>query len=150
VDDNQNIKENTNVDADAFLGSGWAFPVSFSVGDYSLSTTKYEDNINDSINLILLTRTGERSLEPQFGSGIQQFQFRKMDETLKGEIKDAVKSSLLQNEPRINVQDVDVEFTDLTNGVVEITIVYIYNQTNTRHNYVFPFHINEGTNLTRY
>ncbi len=131
-----------------FLGSGWSFPVTFTAGNYQLKLTSYEDNINESINAILLTKKGERCLEPQFGSGLQQFFFRKMDATLKGEIKDAVKVSLLQNEPRITVMNVDVDFADLQNGLVEIAITYEYNQTNTRHNYVFPFYLNEGTNLS--
>jgi uncharacterized protein len=130
-----------------FLGSGWSFPVTFSIGNYQLNLSKYEENINENINIILLTKNGERSFEPQYGSGLSQFFFRPMDETLKGEIKDAVKSSLLNNEPRITVTNVDVNFTDLTIGLVEIVISYVYNQTNTRHNYVFPFHLKEGTNL---
>ncbi|HYG50806.1 MAG TPA: GPW/gp25 family protein [Flavobacteriales bacterium] len=130
-----------------FLGSGWSFPVTFSEGNYQLNLATYEQNINESINIILLTRKGERCLESQFGSGLQQFFFRKMNETLKGEITDAVKISLLHNEPRITVKNVLVEFADITSGQVLITIQYEYNQTNTRHNYVFPFYLNEGTNL---
>jgi len=134
---------------DDFKGSGWSFPVAFYVGNYQVGLTRYEQNINDSINVILLTKQGERCMEPQFGSGLQQFFFRKMDETLKGEIADAVRSSLLINEPRILVKEVHVEFADLRTGRVEIMIGYIFNQTNTRHNYVFPFHLKEGTNLGR-
>jgi len=130
-----------------FLGSGWSFPVKFSVGNYEVSTTSYEENINETIDIILLTKKGERNMEPDFGSGLQQFFFRKMDETLKGEIADAVKTALLHNEPRIKLQDVIVDFAHPMNGLVNITVTYVYNQTNTRHNYVFPFHLNEGTNL---
>lgn len=131
----------------SFLGSGWAFPVTFSVGNYQLMRSSYEQNINESINIILLTNNGERCFEPQFGSGLQQFFFRQMDGTLKGEIKDAVQSALLHNEPRITVTNVSVEYADIQGGLVEITISYVYNMTNTRHNYVFPFYLNEGTNL---
>jgi uncharacterized protein len=130
-----------------FLGSGWSFPVTFSAGNYQLNLTCYEENVRDSIDIILQTRKGERCMDPQFGSGLQQFFFRKMDETLKGEIGEAVKASLLHNEPRITVKEVQVSFTDLVQGVVTIGITYRYNQTNTRHNYVFPFHLKEGTNL---
>lgn len=132
-----------------FLGSGWSFPVTFSAGNHKLDVTAYKDNIKDSIDIILYTKKGERCLEPQFGLGLQQFFFRKMDETLKGEIVDAVRTSLLHNEPRITVNDVEVDFTDPKNGWIEVKVMYIYNQTNTRHNYVFPFHLNEGTNLPR-
>lgn len=132
-----------------FLGSGWSFPVTFSAGNLEVKLTYHEDNVKESIDIILQTREGERCLEPQFGLGLQQYFFRKMDETLKGEIIDAVKVSLLHNEPRITVKDVLVDFTDPQNGLIEISITYLYNQTNTRHNYVFPFHLKEGTNLDR-
>ena len=129
------------------LGSGWSFPVSFSAGNYQVTLTAYEQNVENSINSILFTRRGERCMEPQFGSGLQQFFFRQMDETLKGEIMDTIKTALLHNEPRITVLSVDVNFTDVLSGLTEVTIKYRYNQTNTRHNYVFPFYLKEGTNL---
>ncbi|WP_298423882.1 GPW/gp25 family protein [uncultured Kordia sp.] len=132
-----------------FLGSGWSFPVKFSSGSYQVQLTKYEDNINEMINLIMQTTFGERPFEPQFGAGLQRFFFKEMRPTLQGEIRDAVKSALLDNEPRIKVVEVIVEFSDLQSGLVEITVNYIYNQTNTRHNYVYPFYIKEGTNLKK-
>ena len=132
-----------------FLGSGWSFPVTFSAGNHQLEVAKFEQNINQSIDLILQTNMGERYMSPDFGSGLTKFVYRSMDETLKGEIKDTVTNSLLNNEPRIQVIDVTVDYEDLINGQVQITIDYVFNQTNTRHNYVFPFYIKEGTNLER-
>lgn len=112
-----------------------------------MQTSKYEDNINESIRIIFETKMGERCMSPYFGSGLQQFFFRPMDETLKGEISDAARISLLNNEPRITLETIDVEFADIQKGIVDIKVVYLFNRTNTRHNYVFPFHLNEGTNL---
>lgn len=141
--DNQEHKETV------FLGSGWAFPVSFSVDNHQLSLSANETNINESINVILNTRKGERTLESSFGSGLQQYIFKKIDNTLKGEITETIKLALLRYEPRILVQDVKVASTDVLNGKIEILISYIYSKTNTRHNYVFPFYLKEGTNLDR-
>nr|WP_306801530.1 GPW/gp25 family protein [Flavobacterium sp. H4147] len=132
-----------------FLGSGWSFPVSFSAGNYQLNLSANEANINESINIILNTRKGERTLESDFGSGLQQFMFRKIDNALKGEIIETIKYALLRYEPRILVQDVQIASTDVLNGLIEVLIIYVYSQTNTRHNYVFPFHLKEGTNLAR-
>jgi phage baseplate assembly protein W len=136
-----------NIYEHGLLGSGWSFPITFSAGNYHLELTSFEENVNRAIDIILKTKQGERCMEPQFGSGLQQFFFRKMDETLRGEIADAIKVSLLNNEPRITVQEIVVDFPDLQNGLVEVTIMYVYNETNTRHNYVFPFYVKEGTNL---
>ena len=141
MDNEVDIKDNH------FLGSGWSFPVTFTGGNAQLVTTKYEKNINDSIRAILLTRQGERNMVPQFGSGLHQYFFKRIDQTMQGEIKDTVETSLLNFEPRITVEKVDVSIVDRINGKVEIEIIYIYNQTNTRHNCVCPFYLNEGTNL---
>ncbi|WP_417237173.1 MULTISPECIES: GPW/gp25 family protein [Flavobacteriaceae] len=130
-----------------FLGSGWSFPVTFSVGNHQLEITRYENNIKDSIDIIMQTNFGERPMNPQFGSGLQQYFFQEMNETLKAEIKDTVTNSLLNNEPRISVLNVEVDYVDVLEGLVEVTIDYEYNQTNTRHNYVYPFYLKEGTNL---
>jgi phage baseplate assembly protein W len=142
VDRTENIQKE-------FLGSGWSFPVTFSAENHQLQLTKYETNINEMINLIMQTTFGERPFSPQFGSGLQTFFFRDMRPTLQGEIREAVKTALLNNEPRIKVLAVQVAFADLQDGLVEVTIDYIFNQTNTRHNYVYPFYIKEGTNLQR-
>jgi len=130
-----------------FLGSGWAFPVTFSKGNLELNLTKFEENINDSIDIILQTNIGERCLEPTFGTGLNRYLFDKMDESLKGGIIDTVKYSLLDNEPRIEVKNVVVTFSEEQKGTVLINIEYIYNKTNTRHNYIYPFYIKEGTSL---
>ncbi|MCH9659506.1 MAG: GPW/gp25 family protein [Bacteroidetes bacterium] len=128
-----------------FLGSGWAFPVTFSAGNSLLQVNQYENNINDNIDIILQTHLGDRIMEPSFGAGLHQFMFKKMNATLKGRIVDTVKTTLLLNEPRIKVKEVTVVFTDVQNGIVSVTIAYIFNQTNTRYNYVFPFNIKEKT-----
>jgi len=141
------VDSNINKQKNEFLGSGWSFPVTFSAGNHQLSVSKYEANVNESIHLILMTHLGERCMNFEFGSGLQQYMFKKMNETLKGEIMDTVYFSLLNNEPRIDVQKVGVEFPEATIGFVEITVDYLFSLTNTRHNYVFPFYLGEGTNL---
>ena len=129
------------------MGSGWAFPITFSGGNHELTITKYERNIEESIVIVLQTKKGARPLQPQFGSGLERFFFRTMDQTLKSEIQDTVHDTLLENEPRITVHEVEARFADPQSGRVDIHITYTFNQTNTRHNFVFPFHLIEGTNL---
>lgn len=136
-----------DIEQKEFLGSGWSFPITFSIGNHQLDLTQYENSISDSINVIMKTSLGERPLVPEFGSGLEKFFFQKISSTMKGEIQNTVKNALLQNEPRITVDQVNVEFVDIERGLVEVSIDYEYNKTNTRHNYVYPFHLKEGTNL---
>lgn len=136
-----------NQNKNNFLGSGWSFPVRFMAETAELEITQYEKNIRENIDIILKTRRGDHVMNQNFGSGLEQYVFHKIDDTLQGEIIDSIKWSLLNYEPRITVKSVTVESVDLKRGIVSVSIQYLYNQTNTRHNYVYPFHLIEGTNL---
>lgn len=133
----------------AFLGIGWAFPVQFSSADLQVSISTYEENVNQGIDLLLQTPVGGRMMNPDFGSGLQQFFFKEINETMLGDLSNVVKSTLIEYESRITVESVDAEVKDQFEGLINVTIIYTFNQTNTRHNYVFPFYINEGTNLDK-
>ena len=57
-----------------FLGVGWEFPLT--VGDDgTIEMSKYEDNIRESIRIILGTAKGERQMRPDFGCGIHELVF---------------------------------------------------------------------------
>jgi uncharacterized protein len=143
--DNKIVKNRSK----AFLGIGWAFPVHFSEGDLQVDVSTYEDNVNESIKILLQTPFGDRLMQPDFGSGLHQFFFQEMSETLLGDISNVIRSTLIESEPRIVVENVDAQIIDQFEGLINITITYTFNQTNTRHNYVYPFHINEGTNIKK-
>ncbi len=130
-----------------FWGSGWSFPPAFHAGNKQLALQEKEENINQSIEVVLKTMQGERNFYPQFGSGLGKFLFRDMNETLSGEIREEVKQTLVRNEPRISLNEVRVNFSKKQQGYAEIEILYTVRKTNTRHNHVFPFSLREGTNL---
>ncbi|MCF6437568.1 GPW/gp25 family protein [Pseudoalteromonas sp. MMG022] len=140
-------EKSTSAQQSQFLGRGWQFPPTFSSVSNQVAMNEGEININQSIDLILQTRRGERSLLPYYGSQLSSFLFRAQDATLKEEIAKSVRYTLLNDEPRISVEDVVVSYTTGTDSKVVISIVYTIKQTNTRHNHVFPFSILEGTNL---
>ncbi len=130
-----------------FLGKGWSFPPTFTLPDYRLSMTEGEVNIKQSIDLILQTPRGSRPLQPDFGSDLRRFLFQHIDATMKEEIRQSVMQTLLNNEPRIGVDQVTVTLLPDDAATVALAIHYIVKQSNTRHNHVFPFSLLEGTNL---
>ncbi len=132
----------------SFLGTGWSFPPTFEQGNYQLTMTKTEDNINQSIDIILKTPRGSRPLQPEFGSNLNRFLFRKLNATCQEEIEQSVKMSLLNDEPRIVVDKVETRLQQDFGSTVAVFIYYTVKQTNSRHNYVYPFSLQEGTNLT--
>ena len=51
-------------------------------------------------------------------------------------------------EPRIELIDLDLDANNLE-GKIDITINYQVRGTNSRFNYVYPFYLEEGTNVSK-
>jgi uncharacterized protein len=131
----------------SFLGRGWAFPPAFNYDRGTLETVEDEEDIRESIQLILGTIPGERVMFPAFGCPIRKYVFESNDPTHITMLKDAVYDALLFNEPRIKVETVEIKDETVEKGLILIHINYTVIITNTRSNMVFPFYFKEGTNL---
>ncbi|MCM1497996.1 MAG: GPW/gp25 family protein [Clostridium sp.] len=126
-----------------FLGNGWQFPVTVDSMTGQIRESSYEENIKQSIYLIVMTRKGERVMRPDFGCDIHQFMFDTIDYTTLMIMQQAVEAALIRWEPRI--QDIRVEVRDRVqeNSAVEIGIAYRVRTTNSPFNLVFPFYLEE-------
>jgi phage baseplate assembly protein W len=67
-----------------------------------------EDNIRESIALILKTEPGERVGVPEFGAGLAQFLFEPNNAGTHARMRDAMQRALARWERRIQVEDVSV------------------------------------------
>jgi uncharacterized protein len=134
-----------NIDR-SFLGIGWNFPPTFRREWYGVEMLVEEDDVRSSMQIILSTITGERVMLPTFGANLHPYVFDTMNVQDVALIEKIVKEALVFHEPRIIV-DAIVTTPDQANGVLLIDISYTIITTNTRYNYVFPFYINEATNI---
>jgi hypothetical protein len=122
-----------------FIGKGWSFPLGVSAtGGIALSGG--DDEIAESIRLILGTAIGERPMRPEFGCGIHDLTFSAVDSSFSGLVSYEVRGSLLRWEPRIDVADITVTLDPHREGVVLIGVEYALRTTNDRRNLVFPFY----------
>lgn len=127
-----------------FLGRGWTFPVAADAAGRVLMS-EYEEDVRESIHIILMTAKGERAMRPDFGSGLYDFVFASMSATVMGSIQAAVKDALVQWEPRAQVLSVNVAADQGEIGKLNIDIEYRVRATNNRFNLVFPFYLREST-----
>jgi len=133
----------------SFLGRGWSFPPSFNQIHKEVSMVTAEDDINQSLKILLGTKPGERVMNPDFGCDLLQFVFEEITESLFSHIKTVITDAIIRFEARIEVEEIEVEHDDSAKlGVLYITIHYIIRQTNSRHNMVYPFYLLEGNNIT--
>jgi phage baseplate assembly protein W len=127
--------------AKALLGVGWSFPVSAADGE--VATAAYEEDVREAILIILQTNPGERVMRPTFGAGLRDFVFEPVNTTTMALIQTRVQESLIDWEPRIDVQSVVVTATGELN-VLNVDIAYFVRSTNTAANLVYPFFLQEG------
>lgn len=136
----------------SFLGTGWSFPPEFDYETKSVGLVSDEEDIRQSIRIIMGTLPGERTLLPEFGCDLGQYVFRPIDSTNLSMLKATIYDALLHNEPRI--KDIEISFEEINYeeelskwGQLKITVEYTVIITNTRSNMVYPFYTKEGTNL---
>ena len=132
----------------SFLGTGWSFPPTFVQSSHSVAMTSDEEDIRASLEILLSTTIGERVMQPKYGCNLHRLLFEPLDTTLQAYMKDLIKTAILYFEPRIILDDVILEPEPLEGRVV-IEIHYTIAGTNTRNNFVYPFYIEEGTQVVR-
>ena len=106
-----------------------------------------EEDISESLSILLSTTIGERILRPTYGCDLKEFLFEPIDPALSAQIRDVVETAILYFEPRVELEGLDVSDDDALEGKLLISIDYRIRSTNTRRNMVFPFYKQEGTDI---
>lgn len=127
-----------------FLGRGWAMPVALDPRTGLVGTVAYEEDIRQSILIILETTPGERVMRPNFGCGIHELVFAAVDSTALQRVRSTVEEALRRCEARIDVLAVNVDEAASLDGQLLVEIEYRVRQTNQLGNLVFPFYFREG------
>ena len=130
-----------------FLGTGWSFPPTFQKSTPGVDMTTGEPDIDRSLEILLGTALGERVMLPEYGCNMEDLLFEPIDTGLQTVMFDRVETAILYYEPRIEVENLEVDTSRATEGVVLIKIVYRVRATNSRFNFVFPFYKTEGSQI---
>ncbi|HEX6732162.1 MAG TPA: GPW/gp25 family protein [Pyrinomonadaceae bacterium] len=128
----------------AFLGVGWAFPPHLDVMQVP-AMVAYDEDIRQSIMIIMGTEPGERIMRPDFGAGLNRFVFEPANTTTMALIQTRVHDALVDWEPRIEVITVKVTLDPNERNLLLIEVTYRVRATNTLHNLVYPFYLQEAT-----
>jgi uncharacterized protein len=127
----------------SFIGQGIYFPMRTGYHG-GLDIARGIDSIERSIHMILSTAPGERVMRPDFGCAIWDLLYEPINTATIGLMGEATREALGRWEPRIEVDDVDVEPDDSSIGAVRISVAYTVQATNDHRNLVFPFYAIPG------
>jgi len=90
------------------FGQGLSFPPRVGA-DGRLAWSEGEENVRESIRVILTTEPSERLMREEFGCGLRRFLFEPNTLTTRTLIREQVIDTLKRWEPRVEVDEVQVE-----------------------------------------
>jgi phage baseplate assembly protein W len=90
---------------------GISLPIQIGKTAFEQTFTTFEQ-VKSNIKNLLLTKKGERILQPEFGSGLQSLLFEQNVDDLEGRIEDTINESLEQWLPYVTAEEIDIESTD--------------------------------------
>ena len=129
----------------SFLGRGWAFPPSFSAGGADVEVVSGVEDIEQSLRILLGTWPGERVMQETFGCDLASLTFEELDQRLINTLERLITDAVIEHEPRVKVNRIDVVRSASGPSAVFITVHYTVRGTNSRYNMVFPFYLTEAT-----
>jgi uncharacterized protein len=90
---------------------GLSLPLQFGNNTFT-QTFQTSEQVKSNIKNLLLTKKGERILQPEFGSGLQELLFEPSTTDFEGRIEDTINESIEQWLPYVTVEEIDIEATD--------------------------------------
>ncbi len=130
----------------SFLGIGWEFPPSFDEHSKSVDMVCDEQDIKESLMILLGTTPGERPMEPTYGCDLSPLAFQSLDLNLETFMTNNIKKAILNHEPRIHVNNIQLESNTLE-GIINISVNYTIKTTNSLQNMIYPYYLAGQINI---
>ncbi len=123
-----------------FLGRGLRFPVSLSLSG-GVSTSQLEDNVRQSIFIILGTAPGERVYRRYFGCQIHQLMFAPNNGATCARAQIYCEVAISKFEPRVSMVKAVAQPNPDEPNRIDIRIEYTIAGQNRPRNLVYPFYL---------
>jgi phage baseplate assembly protein W len=103
------VKDTEDFDSFAY---GLDFPLANGENGFFAQTFTSFDQAKANLRNLLLTKKGERIMQPEFGTGLRRLLFEPIDGQYEEKIKDTITRNVGFWLPYINIKDIEVEITD--------------------------------------
>jgi len=123
-----------------FIGRGWRFPILPDAGG-GLRYVDEDENVAQSLMLLLSTGWGERVMRPHFGTNARELVFAPGSVANLGALEDSVRDAVNDSEPRARLDAVVASADPRRPERVDIEVTYTVRRSNTRASIVFPFYL---------
>ncbi|HLT06662.1 MAG TPA: GPW/gp25 family protein [Cyclobacteriaceae bacterium] len=132
---------------ESFLGTGWGFPPTFDPTINTVTMASGVDDIRESLTILFDTELGERVMQPKYGASLGSMVMEPINRATLIYIEDLATTAIIYHEPRIKLIRLEVSEANQSAGILHINVIFEIRSTNTRFNFVYPFYIQEGTDI---
>jgi phage baseplate assembly protein W len=126
-----------------FLGRGWRFPI-LPDASGSLGYSSGDENVEQSLRILLMTALGDRVMRPDFGTTAERLLFAPGSVRYLRLLETSVREAVRDWEPRVDLLAVSAEADSVDATRVLVSVEYRVRQTNSRQNLVFPFYLEQA------
>lgn len=130
-----------------FLGKGLRFPVSINLNG-GVSSSQLEENVRQSIFIILGTAPGERLFRPDFGCRIHDLMFAPNNDITAARAEVYCEEALYKYEPRISQVACAAAANPDQPNRLDVRVEYVIAGKNDKRNLVFPFYLKNEDEVT--
>jgi uncharacterized protein len=123
-----------------FLGKGLRFPVSINLNG-GVSTSQLEENVRQSLFVILGTAPGERINRPNFGCRIHDLMFAPNSPITAARAEVFCEEAIYKYEPRVEKVTCSAQPNADEPNRLDIRIEYVIAGKNDKRNLVYPFYL---------
>jgi phage baseplate assembly protein W len=123
-----------------YLGKGWRFPVAVNLTG-GLSSSSYEENVRESMFIILGTAPGERLQRPDFGCRIHDLMFAPNNYITAARAEYYCQEAIYKFEPRVDSIEVVSRIPADEPNRLDLVITYVIVGQNDKRNLVYPFYL---------
>ncbi|NJL49364.1 MAG: GPW/gp25 family protein [Leptolyngbyaceae cyanobacterium SM2_5_2] len=103
-----------------------------------------EEDIRQSLTILLATEVGERVMRPAFGWKRDALIFEALSTGFAAYLKRELETAILFYESRIELNRITFDQSTTLEGRIDIRLDYTIRATNTRSNLVYPFYLDEA------
>lgn len=123
-----------------FLGKGLRFPVSINLNG-GVSSSQLEENVRQSLFVILGTAPGERLNRPRYGCQIHDLMFAPNSQVTAARAEVYCEEAIYKFEPRIEKVTCSASANPDEPNRLDIRIEYVIAGKNVPRNLVYPFYL---------
>lgn len=104
---------------------GWKFPIQVDEVTGKIKTVEDNEDIKQSIRIILETQKNERKIYPNFGTDLRSYMFEIVDHVFISNIKNTIESSIRMWATHLEDMNVAVNASSGAISKIEVNIDYI-------------------------